>query len=120
MAAAALVLCLTLAGAALAASTNFVEPTSSPEAAGDSPASVAAADLDGDGDNDLAVANANASGVTILRNNGFGNFFEPASSPEAAGSTPLSVAAADLDGDTDQDLAVANFSSDNVTILRNR
>ena len=32
---------------------------------------------------------------------------------------PLAVAAADLDGDTDQDLAVANYSSDDVTILHN-
>ena len=100
-------------------SGNFVQPPSSPEAVGDSPVSVAAADLDGDTDVDLAVANSFADNVTILRNNGSGNFVRPASSPEAVGDHPHSVAVADLDGDADEDLAVANRFSDDVTILRN-
>src|SRR3990167_1050131 len=37
----------------------------------------------------------------------------------AAGNGPNSVFAADLDGDTDQDLAVANASDNNVSILLN-
>jgi len=36
-----------------------------------------------------------------------------------AGDAPTSVFCADLDGDTDLDLAVANQTSDNVSILRN-
>ncbi len=98
---------------------NFNQPGSSPEAAGSNPASVAAGDLDGDLDPDLAVANISSGNVTILKNNGNGNFNQPASSPEAVGSSPLSVAAADLDGDLDLDLAVANFNDANVTILKN-
>jgi hypothetical protein len=39
------------------------------------------------------------------------DFFEPASSPVAAGIGPVSVAAVDLDGDGDRDLAVAGVSS---------
>jgi hypothetical protein len=117
--AAALVCSGALAGGALAASTDFVERPSSPEAAGDGPASVTAADLDGDADQDLAVANRESDNVTIQRNNGAGNFAQPASSPEAAGDFPVSVVATDLDGDGDRDLAVANQSSDNVTILQN-
>ena len=35
------------------------------------------------------------------------------------GSNPMSVCAADLDGDGDSDLAVANYSSNNVSILKN-
>jgi hypothetical protein len=58
--------------------------------------------------------------VTILRNSGAGNFSQPASSPEVVGDRPLSVAAADLDGDGDPDLALANQLTDNVSILRNR
>ena len=46
------------------------------------------ADLDGDSDQDLAVANGQSQNVTILRNNGSGNFVEPASSPEAVGAVP--------------------------------
>jgi hypothetical protein len=68
LAAAALVLCAALATPALAASTNFVERASSPEAAGIFPRLVAAADLDGDLDADLAVANLFSGDVTILRN----------------------------------------------------
>ncbi len=111
----------TLAATALAASTNFVQPATSPEAVGALaiPVSVAAADLDGDGDQDLAVANVGPDNVTILRNNGVGNFVQPATSPEATGLTPNQVVAADFDGDGDQDLATANGSSNNVTILRN-
>ena len=99
---------------------DFVQPPTSPEAAGSGSRSVAAADFDGDGDQDLGVANAGSDDVTILRNNGTGNFVQPATSPEAAGDGPFSVTAADLDGDADPDLAVANSFSDNVTILRNR
>ena len=98
---------------------NFVQPPWSPEAVGASPVSVAAADLDGDTHLDLAVTNSFAANVTILMNNGSGNFVRPASSPEAVENHPESIVAADLDGDADQDLAVANQFSDNVTILRN-
>ena len=36
-----------------------------------------------------------------------------------AGDGPISVAVGDFDGDTDLDLAVANFDSNNVSILLN-
>ncbi len=101
-------------------SGSFVEPGSSPEAVGGFPASVTAADFDGDGDRDLAVANLNSDNVTILRNGGSGNFVEPGSSPETAGDSPVSVASADLDGDGDPDLAVANLDSGEVTVLKNQ
>src|SRR4051812_1464791 len=104
---------------ALGASLNFFEPRSSPEAVTGFPRSAVAADLDGDGDQDLVFANAAGANAPILKNNGAGNFHEPSSSPEPAGGGASSVVAADLDGDGDQDLAVANAASDNVTILRN-
>ena len=119
MVVAALALCAALAAAALAASTNFVEPASSPEAAGDAPFSVAAADLDGDSDRDLAVANADSDNVTILAQQRLGQLQPSRPRAPRRPATPLSVAAADLDGDADQDLAVANDVSDNVTILLN-
>ena len=61
---------LASAGAALAASTNFVEPATSPEQVGAGPTSMVATDLDGDGDLDLATANVSGGNVTVLRNNG--------------------------------------------------
>jgi hypothetical protein len=117
---AALVLLATLAAAALAASTDFRQPATSPEQVGIGPVGIVAADLDGDTDKDLAVTNLLTTGnVTILLNNGSGKFTQPASSPESAGNDPVSIAAADLNGDGDRDLAVANQQSFNVTILRN-
>ncbi len=119
LATAAVVFSVSLVSVALAASNNFAELPSSPETTGNAPQAVVAADLDADGDPDLATANTGAGNVTILRNNGAGNLAEPGSSPAPAGAAPLAAGVADLDGDTDPDLAVANLDSDDVTILRN-
>ena len=97
----------------------IVQPASSPETVGTRPEGIAAGDLDGDADLDLAVANTGTDNVTILRNNGGGNFFETARSPVGAGDRPQQLVAADLDGDADRDLAVTDYDSSTVTILRN-
>ncbi len=115
---AALVSAAALVSGALAASTNFTEVGSSPVGAGDGPLAITAADFDGDGDPDLAVANNASANVTILRNSGAGGFAELSSSPEAAGTSARSIAAADVDGDGDQDLAVTTVPA-SVTILLN-
>ncbi len=91
--------------------------------AGVLPASVAIGDLDGDGNLDLAVANSGFPGiiigdVSVLLGNGDGTF--AADVIFGAGDFPQSVAIGDLDGDGDADLAVANFGSDNVSVLLNR
>ncbi len=98
-------------------SGDFSEPGTSPEEAGVLARAIAAADLDGDGDVDLAVANRSSDTVSVLDNDGSGDFSEPATSPEAVGEWPQFVAAADLDGDDHADLAVANTLDDDVTIL---
>src|SRR5205814_2978146 len=98
----------------------FAEPASSPvQGLGTSPDSIVAADLDGDGDPDLAVANQGSGNVTILRHLGSLHFKQTAFSPVAVVDTPTSIAAADIDGDHDEDLVVANAFSDNLTILVN-
>jgi hypothetical protein len=116
--AAVLVCCGALASVALAAAIDFVEPSSSPETAGDQPQRIVAADFDGDGDQDLVTQNYGDANLTILRNNGAANFSAPR--PVWSG-TPhrviLGLTAADLDGDGDQDLAVGRY--DRVSILRN-
>lgn len=92
---------------------------------GTSPDSVTAADLDGDGDADLATANTfsdNGYGdetgdISVLRNEGDGTLAEAVNYPVM--DAPASVAAADLDGDGDTDLASANNFTSNVTVLIN-
>jgi hypothetical protein len=108
-----------LVASAGAASTNFFEPGSSPEQVGAGPQGVVLADLDGDGDRDLATANGSNSSVTVLRNNGVANFAPFGSSPEAAGAFPTAITAADIDGDTDPDLLVADQLDDAVYVFRN-
>jgi hypothetical protein len=119
MLAAVLICCGALAGVALAASIDFVEPSSSPESVGAEPWRIVAADFDGDGDQDLVTRHRTDGNMTILRNNGAANFSAPRPLPwDSHGSTADGrLAAADLDGDGDQDLAVAG--SDFVGILRN-
>ncbi len=97
---------------------NFTPAATSPEGAGDEPFSVAAANLGGDASTDLAIANNADDNVTIRINDGLGtgNFDAAGTSPEGAGDQPFSVAAANLNGDANTDLAVAN-DSNNVTIL---
>jgi hypothetical protein len=84
-------------------------------AAGDSPSSVAIADLDGDSVPDLVTANVLSHDVSVLLGNGDGSF--QAAVAFAAGGRPISVAVADLDGDGVSDLVTANVLSDDVSVL---
>src|SRR6185369_7655530 len=89
---------------------------------GSSPLSVAVADVNGDGRPDLLVANFSDNNVSVLLNT-----TAPGASPPTfsgptnfgAGSGPVSVAMADVNGDGRPDLLVANLTSDNVSVLLN-
>lgn len=87
---------------------------------GSNPYSVAVADVNGDGKPDLvvinyAMANFLSKTVAVLLGNGDGTF-QPAVAYGSGGETPISVAIADVNGDGEPDLLVANFraSSQNL------
>ncbi|MEW5873662.1 MAG: FG-GAP-like repeat-containing protein [Candidatus Zixiibacteriota bacterium] len=85
--------------------------------AGASCRSITAADLDCDGYPDLAVANFNGNNISLFRNEGPPSWAFGAAEHFAVGSGPLSVTAADLDGDGDRDLATANYFSADISVL---
>jgi hypothetical protein len=83
----------------------------------DVPFSIVAADLDGDGNLDLASANFGSDRLTVFFQSSPGLFATPALvlDPTSGPDQPLSIVAADLDGDGDLELISANNTSDGVT-----
>jgi len=79
--------------------------------------SLAGADFDDDGVLDLAIARDDMAEVTVLANDGSGEFAPSAAFPVSAG--PRGLLAADLDGEGGVDLAVASAVSGHVNVLLN-
>ncbi len=85
------------------------------------PTSVTAADVNGDGKPDLIVANE-AGAVSVLLNTTAPGAATPSFGPQqdfAAGGGPISVTAADINGDGKPDLIVANGNDTTVSVLLN-
>jgi hypothetical protein len=97
--------------------TGFNASLGSPYAAGTTPNDIAAGDVDGDGDLDVATANAGSNNVTVLVNDGTGAMTQAVGSPIPAGSTPLGVALADLNGDGRADVIATN-TANQVNVFR--
>lgn len=98
-------------------------------AVGNNPVALAASDFNFDGLPDLAVANQNDNSISVLLNQGSGNFAAATNSPIALAATetaPASIATGTF-GNTvtsasgvatpTTDLVVANSKSNNVTVL---
>ena len=97
----------------------FSTPTTFSTGSGSSPWSVVAADIDGDNKLDIVVANLDMDNVGVLLNTGSGTFSAQRTYSTGSGSSPWSVVAADVDGDSKLDIVVANLGMGNVGVLLN-
>ena len=84
---------------------------------GNGPTSVALADFNGDRKLDLVVVNETDNDVSVLLGNGDGTFKSGVAYPTGVGGNPLSVAVGDFNGDHSIDLAVADFQTQEVSVL---
>jgi len=96
---------------------NFTPYPGSPFAVGNGPSSVVVADFNLDGNMDIAVTNEFDNTVTLLLGDGGGGFSQAPTSPFVVGSNPDYAVTADFNGDGNPDLAIANMTSNNVTVL---
>jgi hypothetical protein len=84
---------------------------------GRGPRWISFADINHDGNTDILVANADDETVSVLLGNGMGQFQQAPGSPFAAGHLPNDIAIADMNGDGNADLVIANHQSPYLRVL---
>ncbi len=87
--------------------------------AGNTPLALGVGDFNRDGKLDLVVGDTNSHDVFVFPGNGNGTFSAPVTFLLAATSVPRGVAVADFDHDGRADFAVANQTTDDVTVFTN-
>jgi hypothetical protein len=85
--------------------------------ANSTPHSISAADFDGDSDIDLAATNENSNTVSVLLNDGDGNFSSPVT--YEVGDNPVNLIAADFNHDYAVDIATANYDLNSIAVTLN-
>ncbi len=99
---------------------TFTVSAGSPFTVGNGVSSIAVGDFNRDGFLDFATANQTASSITVMQGDGTGNAFTSitgASLSLAGSAAPMSIVAADFDGDGKIDLAVAESSLNEIGVL---
>ena len=84
---------------------------------GRGPKWISIADVNHDRNPDIVVANADGGTVNVLLGDGKGQFHEAAGSPFPAGPLPNDIAIADMNGDGNPDLVIANHQSPFISIF---
>ncbi|MFY8127671.1 MAG: FG-GAP-like repeat-containing protein, partial [Chitinophagaceae bacterium] len=87
------------------------------------PRHVALADLDGDGKLEIVATSYNNNSISVLRNTATIGTINSGSFATrvdfTTGTNPNGLCVADFDGDSKPDIAVANYSSNTISIFRN-
>lgn len=106
--------CVALCGAADSNSLSFesiVIPV------GKAPGAIAIADVNRDGKPDIIVANVDDGTVSVLLGDGKGHFRTAPGSPFPCNANPNDIAVADMNGDGNPDLVIANHQTPYITVL---
>ena len=78
---------------------------------------ISVADMNKDGNADILVTNADDESISVLLGDGTGKFHQAPGSPFHAGHLPNDLGIADMNGDGNLDLVVANHQSPYLSIF---